>query len=29
MEKGQYPVNQGFLAVIEIEHDKLSDDQSL
>ncbi|WP_268345009.1 hypothetical protein [Bacillus haynesii] len=28
-KKANYPVNQGFLAVIEIEHDKLSDDQSL
>ncbi|WP_373364968.1 hypothetical protein [Bacillus amyloliquefaciens] len=24
--KANYPIKQGFLAVIEIEHDKLSDD---
>ncbi|MGG1864729.1 hypothetical protein ABEP22_13555 [Bacillus safensis] len=28
-KKSNYPINQGFLAVIEIEHDLLSDDQSL
>ncbi|MCM3036858.1 hypothetical protein M3579_12870 [Bacillus pumilus] len=27
--KASYPVDQGFLAVIEIEHDSLSDDKSL